>query len=363
MKTFRSRWIRYGSAALYILLSFLSFYCACYKLPVGLKYGINLVVFAWACAAFFVSPQFEHALFCLRFFVLFFFPYLMFWMWSAGIWITEFQSWPYILRGSQNIIYMLTNLLYVIGAVYLFDEDATTYTLISMAFANFAVFVQVGLRTGFPRLISEYITLLLTSADDTGGAVRQMELHDMVYGWGTYVTEVEGISRTYAEQNATTHNDALRALQHDVDAISDQLDRHRDDLKYDEEQLKRANEWRAEAELDYELFKDEAEELKEKYGESSPEYRNHLFNDIYTDEMKRAQSSVKSTEESIQYRKEKIAELEKALNYKIPCSGVISRPAASTSCRSFFITSAGIHLRSTLTVRTRLRLRTMSIGA
>nr|DAE39553.1 MAG TPA: cytosine DNA methyltransferase [Caudoviricetes sp.] len=136
------------------------------------------------------------------------------------------------------------------------------------------------------------------------------------YGWGTYVTEVEGIGRTYAVQNTTKHNDALRALQHDVDAISDQLNRHRDDLKYDEEQLKRANEWRAEAELDYELFKDEAEKLKEKYGEASPEYRNHLFNDIYTDEMKRAQSSVKSTEESIQYRKEKIAELEKALKDK-----------------------------------------------
>ena len=111
----------------------------------------------------------------------------MFWLWSAGIWITEFQSWPYILRGSQNIIYMLTNILYVIGAVYLFDENATTYTLISMALANFAVFMQVGLRFGFPRLISEYITLLLTFADNTGGAVRQMELHDMVYGWGTYV--------------------------------------------------------------------------------------------------------------------------------------------------------------------------------
>ena len=136
------------------------------------------------------------------------------------------------------------------------------------------------------------------------------------YGWGTYVTEVEGIGKTYAIQNTTTHNDALRALQHDVDAISDQLNRHRDDLKYDEEQLKRANEWRAEAELDYELFRDEAEELKEKYGEASPKYRNHLFNDIYTDEMKRAQSSVKSTEESIQYRKEKIAELEKALKDK-----------------------------------------------
>ena len=63
----------------------------------------------------------------------------------------------------------------------------------------------------------------------------------------TYVTEVEGFGRTYA----ITHIDALRALQHDVDAISDQLNRHRDNLKYDEEQLKRANEWRAEAELYY----------------------------------------------------------------------------------------------------------------
>ena len=37
------------------------------------------------------------------------------------------------------------------------------------------------------------------------------------------------------------------------------------------------------------------------------------------------------------------------LTYKIPRSGVLSRLAASTSCRPFFITSAGIHLRSTLT--------------
>ena len=37
---------------------------------------------------------------------------------------------------------------------------------------------------------------------------------------------------------------------------------------------------------------------------------------------------------------------ENGLTYKIPESGVISRPAASTSCRSFFITSAGIHLLS-----------------
>ena len=68
-------------------------------------------------------------------------------------------------------------------------------------------------------------------------------------------------------------------------------------------------------------------------------------------------------EEDAEYMFQDWENVPEGLIYKIPCSGVISRPAASTSCRSFFITSAGIHLRSTLTVRTRLRLRTMSIGA
>ena len=54
---------------------------------------------------------------------------------------------------------------------------------------------------------------------------------------------------------------------------------------------------------------------------------------------------------------------QRLLNYKIPESGVISRPAASTSCRSFFMISAGIHFLSTLTILARLRLRTISIGA
>lgn len=55
--------------------------------------------------------------------------------------------------------------------------------------------------------------------------------------------------------------------------------------------------------------------------------------------------------------------LSRPLNYKIPESGVILGPEASTSNRSFFITSAGIHFLSTLTVLTRFRLLIISIGA
>ena len=42
----------------------LCFYCACYRLPVGLKYGINLMVAGWALLMFFIRPMFNRAVFC-----------------------------------------------------------------------------------------------------------------------------------------------------------------------------------------------------------------------------------------------------------------------------------------------------------
>lgn len=178
---------KYSRAGLYILLTFLSFYCACYRLPVGLKYGVNLVVFAWACMEFFIRPNFDHAMFCMRFFALFFFPYLLFWMWSVGIWISEFQTFDYILRGSLNIFYMLTNLLFVVAAVYLFEDKVINYTIVSMTAANSLVALQVAAGGGVAAFIQQYIRLILTFADDTGPLMRSMELHDMVYGWGVCV--------------------------------------------------------------------------------------------------------------------------------------------------------------------------------
>ena len=187
MNFFEGRLWKICSAIFYVILTFLSFYCACYRLPVSVKYAVNVLVFGWACLAFFVHPKFDRAIFCLRLFALFFFPYLMFWMWSVGIWISEFQTFSFILRGSLNIFYMFTNLLYTSASIYLFDVDAMFLTVIGMTVANSLVAVQVAASNGIGTFISEYITLILTFADQTGGAMHSMELHDMVYGWGVCV--------------------------------------------------------------------------------------------------------------------------------------------------------------------------------
>ena len=54
MDVFKSKPLKLASAAFYILLAMLCFYCACYRLPVGLKYGINLMVAGWALLMFFI---------------------------------------------------------------------------------------------------------------------------------------------------------------------------------------------------------------------------------------------------------------------------------------------------------------------
>lgn len=187
MNVFEGKVWKYGSAALYIGMVFLSFYCACYRTPVGLKYAVNLAITGWAVVAFVVRPQFERVKFCLRFFLLFFFPYMLFWTWSVGIWISEFQTLDYVIRGSKNIMYMLTNILYVCSAIYLFDLDAIPYTLASMTLANGLVMLEVMRSSGPAELISEYLRLLITFADDTGGVMAELELHDMVFGWGVFL--------------------------------------------------------------------------------------------------------------------------------------------------------------------------------
>ena len=89
----------------------------------------------------------------MRFFLLFSFPYMLFWMWSVGIWISEFQNLAFIVRGSQNVIYMMTNLLFVAGAIYLFGKHTLTLTVVGMTVANGLVALQVAARAGIGTFI------------------------------------------------------------------------------------------------------------------------------------------------------------------------------------------------------------------
>ena len=100
------------------------------------------------------------------------------------------------------------------------------------------------------------------------------------YGWGTYVTEVEGIGKTYA--NATAHNNkALRPLERKRDSIRNSLRIEALELDSARGGLRVAVKAKAKAEENYEEFLKRREEIEEKYGKHSTQYDDYLWNSPY----------------------------------------------------------------------------------
>ena len=173
--------------ALYILLMCFSFFSDAEYLPAAVKYAVNLAVLAWASLAFLAKPQLARARLCAQLLALFFLPYLVFWLWSAGLWFVRFQPVAYIVRGTKSTVYMLTDLLLVCAAVYLFGRRAMAYTLAAMTAANACILFKTAVHSGLVPLLREFWQLLASFATQTGPIMSQLELHGLAFGWGAFL--------------------------------------------------------------------------------------------------------------------------------------------------------------------------------
>ena len=176
-----------GKAALFLCLALPVNLCACYLLHVGVKYVVGVAVMGWAALDFAVRPDFGRAKHYLKYFLLFYFPFLLFWVWSLALWIGQFQTVDYIVRGSLNTVYMATAVGYAVGSFYLLGVRAAYLNFYAMCLANAAALARTVLAYGPGQVLAEFITLLTSFANETGPAMSALELHDMVFGFGVYV--------------------------------------------------------------------------------------------------------------------------------------------------------------------------------
>ena len=136
------------------------------------------------------------------------------------------------------------------------------------------------------------------------------------YGWGSYVTEVEGIGRTYAEastkdkrENKTVYKRAqIRENETSISVIKNMI------AEFPEMQRKRERTL-SERETEYAELRFRKEELLESQGEGSVEYRNFLFNnEDYISELERriadSKRSIAMESEYNEQRKRQVSELE-----------------------------------------------------
>ena len=92
----------------------------------------------------------------------------------------------FIVRGSINVLCAALNVLCVASAYYMFGEKTVWYTLGAMALTVTLVTGDVMRRFGAGRVLTEYARLLCTFAGDTGKAMEQLEMHDLMQGLGVF---------------------------------------------------------------------------------------------------------------------------------------------------------------------------------
>ena len=129
------------------------------------------------------------------------------------------------------------------------------------------------------------------------------------YGWGTYVTEVEGIGRTYANATAHNYNKALRPLERKRDSIRNSLRIEALELDSARGGLRVAVKAKAKAEENYEEFLKRREEIEEKYGKHSTQYDDFLWNSPYAIAVR----AIEHYENKIKERETKLHSLQKDL--------------------------------------------------
>ena len=129
------------------------------------------------------------------------------------------------------------------------------------------------------------------------------------YGWGTYVTEVEGIGRTYANATANNYNNALRPLERKKDSILTSLRINGSELDKARGGLRVAVKAKAKAEENYEEFLKRREEIEEKYGKHSTQYDDYLWNSPYA----AAVRAIEHYENEIKERETELHSLQKDL--------------------------------------------------
>ena len=112
-------------------------------------------------------------------------------LWSVALWILDFQSVRYIMKGVSKMSYQFLDITIVIAAGYMFEQKAAEYTFFGLALGNIVIIILGALTTGIGGAITDMINNLISfGASDVvenSKFIRAIEIHDITFVMGVYV--------------------------------------------------------------------------------------------------------------------------------------------------------------------------------
>ena len=157
--------------------------------------GLPKVISAGAAGIAFiyllVTGEFKNAKILFHFFVMYVSIIAGIILWSVMLWILDFQTVGYIMKGMSKMSFQFLNILIVISAGYMFQEKAAKYTFFGLALGNIVIIILGALTTGVGGAISDILKNITSfGASDVvenSKLIRAIEIHDITFVMGVYV--------------------------------------------------------------------------------------------------------------------------------------------------------------------------------
>lgn len=154
------------------------------------RHAFALVLFASALLFFLYKPNIARGVSSLKATFVYCTPLIITILVSLFIWFMGQVDTSVISRGlSGAFIYnnMLSFTLAAVSFLYVFREKGIWYNLIAILISNILILFTIIAQNGIGSFFSEFITLIVTFAAETGDIIVQAEIHELAFCLGAYL--------------------------------------------------------------------------------------------------------------------------------------------------------------------------------
>ena len=154
------------------------------------RHAFALVLFVSAFFAFLYKPNIARGISSLKATFVYCTPLITTVLVSLFIWFTRQVDTEVISRGLSGVLVYTNMISFTLAAVaflYVFGEKGIWYNLVAILISNILMILTIIAQNGIGAFFSEFVTLVITFAAQTGDIIVQAEIHELAFCLGAYL--------------------------------------------------------------------------------------------------------------------------------------------------------------------------------
>ncbi len=150
-------------------------------------YLLGMGIIGIAFLAFLVDPQVPRVWLLTKYSLWICMPFFLNLFISLIVWIVVGSDPNVIIRGTFFSVYQILAIMVAASTLYLFGDKGIKYNLIALVLASCITMVSSMLEGGVAEFFSEFGTLIVSGAMETGPLMGNMEMTGHTYAFGMYI--------------------------------------------------------------------------------------------------------------------------------------------------------------------------------